>query len=155
MCSPDPSQLHCPSLDMLQGISVFLVLRGPKLSAALKVWPHQYQIQRDDHLPAPVGCTVSDTRQDAIGLLEYTAGCLSPGTLERWHHQHTCTCLCAVGMREGRRQCWSQAAVPAWCLPAWAHGAGEQHSTVPVHRQSIEPRTGFVLEDQKGFVFFS
>ena len=30
-CAPDPSQLHCPSLGMLPGLSVFLVVRVPKL----------------------------------------------------------------------------------------------------------------------------
>lgn len=40
--------------------------------------------------------------------------------------------------------------VPA-CLGSWGRGA-TQHSP---SAQSTELRTGFVLEDQKGFVFFS
>ena len=40
-CAPDPSQLHCPSLDTLQGLNVFLVIRGTKLNTVLKVQPHQ------------------------------------------------------------------------------------------------------------------
>jgi len=36
-----PHHFHCPSLDMFQGLDVFLVARGPKLNTVLKVWPHQ------------------------------------------------------------------------------------------------------------------
>ena len=35
-----PHQLHC-SLDMLQGLNILLVLRGPKLNTELKVQPHK------------------------------------------------------------------------------------------------------------------
>ena len=45
------------------------VVRGTKLYTALKVQPHQSWVQRDNHLPAPAGNTISDTSQDAIGLL--------------------------------------------------------------------------------------
>ena len=31
--------------------------------------PNQSSVQRDDHLSAPAGCTVSDTSKDATGLL--------------------------------------------------------------------------------------
>mgnify|MGYP001858525446 CR=1 FL=1 len=54
---------------MFQGLDVSLVVRGPKLNAALEVWPHQSSVRRDDHLPAPVGCAISDISQDAIGDL--------------------------------------------------------------------------------------
>ena len=36
-----PHQLCCPSLDTLQGLDVFLVLKGPKLNTVLKVWAQQ------------------------------------------------------------------------------------------------------------------
>ena len=36
-----PHQLCCPSLGRLQELSVFLVLRGPKLSTLLEVQTHQ------------------------------------------------------------------------------------------------------------------
>jgi len=36
-----PLQPRCPSLDMLQPLSVLLGVRGPKLNTALEVWPHQ------------------------------------------------------------------------------------------------------------------
>jgi len=36
-------QLSCPSLDTLQPLNVLLVVRGPKLNTAFKVWPHQCQ----------------------------------------------------------------------------------------------------------------
>ncbi|XP_068544652.1 inhibitor of nuclear factor kappa-B kinase subunit alpha-like [Anas acuta] len=61
-------QLCSPSLDTLQGLNV-LVMRGPKLNTALEVLPHQSRVQEDDHLPGPVGCTIPDTSQDAVGLL--------------------------------------------------------------------------------------
>ena len=31
------SQLHCHSLDMLQGLDVFLVVKGPKLNTVIEV----------------------------------------------------------------------------------------------------------------------
>ncbi|KAJ7423221.1 hypothetical protein BTVI_10719 [Pitangus sulphuratus] len=61
--------LCCPSLDTLQHLNVSLVVRGPKLKTELKVWPHQCQVQGDDHFPSLAGHTISDTSQDAIGLL--------------------------------------------------------------------------------------
>ena len=60
-----PHQLHCPSLNTLQGLSVFLVVRAPKVNTTLKVSPH---LQGNNHLLASVGNTISDTSQDAIDL---------------------------------------------------------------------------------------
>ena len=34
-------QPHCPSLDTIQGLNVFLLVKGLKLNTVLKVWPHQ------------------------------------------------------------------------------------------------------------------
>ena len=68
-CAPDPSQFCCPSVDIFQVFNVFLVVRGPKLNTELKVQPHQCWVQRDDHLPAHTGNTISDTNQDATGFL--------------------------------------------------------------------------------------
>ncbi|KAK4807165.1 hypothetical protein QYF61_024285 [Mycteria americana] len=62
-------QLRCPSLDMLEHLNVFLVVRGPKLNTVFEVRPHQCRVQGDDHFPSPAGHTISDTSQDAIGLL--------------------------------------------------------------------------------------
>ena len=36
-----PHQFCCPSLDMFQGLNVFLVVRSSKLNRILEVWPHQ------------------------------------------------------------------------------------------------------------------
>ena len=36
-----PNQIYCPSLDMLQGLNVFLVVRDSKLNTVLEVHPHQ------------------------------------------------------------------------------------------------------------------
>jgi len=64
-----PHQLHCPSLDMHQGLNIFLVARGPKLNTVLKVWPHQYHVQSDNHFPGFAGDTISDAGQDALRFL--------------------------------------------------------------------------------------
>ena len=42
-------QLCCPSLDTLQHLNVFLVVRGLKLDTLFKMQPHQCQVQGDDH----------------------------------------------------------------------------------------------------------
>jgi len=63
-CAPDPSQLCCPSLDTLLGLSVCLVVRGSKLNVLLEVWPHQSCVQRDSYLTAP-----SDRELSAIPAL--------------------------------------------------------------------------------------
>ncbi|KAK4830369.1 hypothetical protein QYF61_010464 [Mycteria americana] len=62
-------QLRCPSLDTLQHLHVFLVVGGPKLNTAFEVRPHQCRVQGHDHFSSPAGHTISDTSQDAIGLL--------------------------------------------------------------------------------------
>ncbi|KAK4825788.1 hypothetical protein QYF61_002372 [Mycteria americana] len=62
-------QLRCPSLDTLQHLNIFLVVRGPKLNTVFEVRPHQYRVQGDNHFSSPSGHTVSATSQDAIGLL--------------------------------------------------------------------------------------
>ncbi|KAK4817038.1 hypothetical protein QYF61_026164 [Mycteria americana] len=62
-------QLRCSSLDTLQHLSVFLVVRGPKLNTVFEVRPHQCRVQGDNHCPSPAGHTISDTSQDALGLL--------------------------------------------------------------------------------------
>lgn len=62
-------QFCSPSLDMVQGLNVFLEVRGPKVNTVLDVRPHQSRVQGDDHLPSPAGYTIPDTSQDAAGLL--------------------------------------------------------------------------------------
>ncbi|KAK4824378.1 hypothetical protein QYF61_014038 [Mycteria americana] len=64
-------QLRCPSLDTLQHLNVPLVVGGPKLNTVFQVRPHQCRVQGHDHFPSPAGHTISDTSQDAIGLLGY------------------------------------------------------------------------------------
>ena len=56
---------------MLQHQNILFLVRGPKLNIALKVQPHQCQLQKDVHLPAPACNTISGTSQDAIGLSSY------------------------------------------------------------------------------------
>ncbi|GAB0181768.1 hypothetical protein GRJ2_000642100 [Grus japonensis] len=64
-------QLRCPSLDTLQHLNVFLVVRGPKPNTVLKVRPHQCRVQVDNHFPSPAGHTIPDTSQDAVGLIDH------------------------------------------------------------------------------------
>ncbi|KAJ7426288.1 hypothetical protein WISP_17385 [Willisornis vidua] len=59
----------CPSLDLLQHLNILPELSVPELNTLLKVWPHQRRVQEKNHFPGPVGHTVADTGQDAIGLL--------------------------------------------------------------------------------------
>ena len=56
-CVPDPSQLCCPSLNVLQYLNVLLAAS-----------PAQSTESRKDHFPAPAGNTISDTSLDAAGL---------------------------------------------------------------------------------------
>ncbi|GAB0203357.1 hypothetical protein GRJ2_002801300 [Grus japonensis] len=68
---PFTSYLCCPSLDTLQHLNVLLVVRGPKVNTVLEVRPHQSRVQGDHHFPSPAGYTISDTSQDAVGLLSH------------------------------------------------------------------------------------
>ncbi|KAK4812225.1 hypothetical protein QYF61_011247 [Mycteria americana] len=61
--------LRCPSLDTLQPLNVLLVVRGLKLNTVFEVQPHQCRVQGENHFLSPAGHTISDTSQDAIGLL--------------------------------------------------------------------------------------
>ena len=69
-----PHQLCCPSLDTLQGLSVFFVVRGLKLNTVHEVQPHLYWVQIDGHLSSPADYTISDTSQDMIGEVSITSG---------------------------------------------------------------------------------
>ncbi|KAK4832719.1 LOW QUALITY PROTEIN: hypothetical protein QYF61_025208, partial [Mycteria americana] len=63
-------QLRCPSLDTLQPLNVSLVVRGPKLNTGFEAtFEASFTIQGHDHFPSPAGHAMSDTSQDAIGLL--------------------------------------------------------------------------------------
>ncbi|KAK4823617.1 hypothetical protein QYF61_004220 [Mycteria americana] len=62
-------QLRCPSLDTLQHLNVPLVVRGPKLNTVFEVWPHQCQVQGDNHFPSYAGHAISNTSLDAVGFL--------------------------------------------------------------------------------------
>ncbi|KAK4813930.1 hypothetical protein QYF61_003000 [Mycteria americana] len=78
--------LRCPSLDTLQHLNVFLVVRGPKLNTVFEVWPHQCRVQGHDHFPTPAGHTISDRSQDAIGLLGHLGTLLAHIQLAVDHH---------------------------------------------------------------------
>ncbi|KAK4827828.1 hypothetical protein QYF61_021912 [Mycteria americana] len=86
-------QLRCPSLDTLQHLNV--VVRGPKLNTAFEVRPHQCQVQGHDHFPSPAGHTVSDTSQDAIGLLGHLGTLLAHIQLAVAQHPQVLLCQAA------------------------------------------------------------
>ena len=54
-----PHEFCCPSLGMLQGFSIFLVVRRSKLNTVFEVQPHQSWVQRDACLPASAGSSIS------------------------------------------------------------------------------------------------
>ena len=66
-----PHQLHCPSLDTLQVLTVFLVLRDTKLNTVHEIPPQRTAVLSTgvDHLCSAADCTASDTSQDAIDPL--------------------------------------------------------------------------------------
>ncbi|KAK4823178.1 hypothetical protein QYF61_027082 [Mycteria americana] len=88
-------QLHCPSLDTLQHLNVSLVVRGPKLNTVFKVRPHQCQAQGDNHFPSPAGHTISDTSQDAVGLLGHLGTLLAHIQLAIDQHPQVLFCQAA------------------------------------------------------------
>ncbi|KAJ7419238.1 hypothetical protein WISP_55121 [Willisornis vidua] len=44
-------------------------MRGPKLDIRFKVWPHQCQVQRENHCPGPAGHTIAGTAQVPLAFL--------------------------------------------------------------------------------------
>jgi len=54
---------------MLQQLTGFLVMGGPKLNTVFEVGPHQCRVQGHDHFPATAAHTIADTSQDACGVL--------------------------------------------------------------------------------------
>ncbi|KAK4810598.1 hypothetical protein QYF61_007335 [Mycteria americana] len=119
-------QLHCPSLDTLQHLNVFLVVRGPKLNTVVKVRPHQCRVQRDDHFPSPAGRTISDTSQDAIGLLGHLGTLLA-------HIQ------AAVNQHPQVLPCWA-AFQPLFPRPVALHGVVVKQVQDPA-LSLVEPHT--------------
>ncbi|KAK4826361.1 LOW QUALITY PROTEIN: hypothetical protein QYF61_007955, partial [Mycteria americana] len=61
--------ITCYLGDLPPPLYSLLSVRGPKLNTVFEVWPHQCRVQGHDHCPTPAGHTISDTSQDAIGLL--------------------------------------------------------------------------------------
>ena len=46
-------------LELFQEFCVFLALGAPGLDTVLQMWPQKSQVEGDNHLPLPDGCTVS------------------------------------------------------------------------------------------------
>ncbi|KAK4829036.1 hypothetical protein QYF61_001841 [Mycteria americana] len=88
-------QLRCPSLDTLQHLNVSLVVGGPKLNTGFEVRPHQCRVQGHDHFPTPAGHAISDTSQDAIGLLGHLGTLLAHIQLAVNQHPQVLLCLAA------------------------------------------------------------
>ncbi|KAK4814878.1 hypothetical protein QYF61_027907 [Mycteria americana] len=77
-------QLRCPSLDTLQPLNVSLGVGGPTLNTAFEVRPHQCRVQGHDHCPSPAGHAISDTSQDAVGLLGHLGTLLATQAPSRY-----------------------------------------------------------------------
>ncbi|KAK4806225.1 LOW QUALITY PROTEIN: hypothetical protein QYF61_013369 [Mycteria americana] len=90
-------QLRCPSLDTLQHLNVSLVVRGPKMNTVFKVWSQQCCIQGDDDFPTPAGHAISDTSQDAIGLLGHLGTLLAH--IQAAVNQHAQVLLCQAAFQ--------------------------------------------------------
>ncbi|KAK4828081.1 hypothetical protein QYF61_023141 [Mycteria americana] len=85
-------QLRCPSLDTLQHLNVSLVVKGPKPNTVFEVRPHQCRVQGDNHFPTRAAHTISDTSQDAIGLLVHLGTLLAH--IQPAVNQHSQVLLC-------------------------------------------------------------
>ncbi|KAK4819568.1 LOW QUALITY PROTEIN: hypothetical protein QYF61_007079 [Mycteria americana] len=68
-------QLHCSSLDVFQHLSVFLVVRGPKLNTAFEVQPQQFRVQGDNHFPSPAGHRILIQARRLFAFLATWARC--------------------------------------------------------------------------------
>ena len=117
------------------------------------MWPHHCQVQGDNHFPGPAGHTVSDTSQDASGLLGHLGTLLAhvqpavnqhPQVLSHQAaFQPLCpkpVVLCGVGVTEvqglalslveshtiGLGSAVKPAQIPLKCLPAF-----KQINTLP------------------------
>ncbi|KAK4807183.1 hypothetical protein QYF61_024303 [Mycteria americana] len=119
-------QFRCPSLDTLQHLNVFLVVGGPKLNTVFEVQPHECRVQRDDHFPSPAGHTISDTSQDAIGLLGHLGTLLA-------HMQP------AVNQHPQVLLCWA-AFQPLFPKPVALHGVAVAQVQDPA-LSLVEPHT--------------
>ncbi|KAK4816062.1 hypothetical protein QYF61_011070 [Mycteria americana] len=106
-------QLRCPSLDTLQHLNVPLVVGGPKLNTVFEVRPHQCRVQGHDHFPSPAGHAISDTSQDAIGLLGRLGTLLAH--IQAAGNQHPQVLLCQAAFQ------------PLFPKPVALHGVAVAH----------------------------
>ncbi|KAK4816629.1 hypothetical protein QYF61_019328 [Mycteria americana] len=90
-------QLRCPSLDTLQHLNVFIVVRGPTLNTVFEVRPHQCRVQGYDHFPSPAGHAIFDTSQDAIGFLGHLGTLLAH--IQAAVNQHPQVLLCQAAFQ--------------------------------------------------------
>ncbi|KAK4826516.1 hypothetical protein QYF61_010013 [Mycteria americana] len=95
---PSPAS-SCPSLDTLQHLKVFLVVRGPKLNTGFEVWPHQCRVQGHDHFPSPAGHTIPDASQDAIDFLGHLGTLLAHIQLAVYQYPQVLLCWAAFQPR--------------------------------------------------------
>ncbi|KAK4827747.1 hypothetical protein QYF61_021218 [Mycteria americana] len=106
-------QLCCPSLDTLQHLNVSLVVRRPKLNMLF---------EGHDHFPTPAGHAISDTSQDASGLLGHLS--TLPARIQPAINQHPQAWLCVnVGLKSanGFQSGW----VRLWLLCMGGCGSAE------------------------------
>ncbi|KAK4832559.1 hypothetical protein QYF61_024059 [Mycteria americana] len=90
-------QLRCHSLDTLQHLNVFLVVRGPKLNTGFEVRPHQCRVQGHDHFPTPAGHTIFDTSKGAVGLFGHLGTLLAH--IQLAVHQHPQVLFCRAAFQ--------------------------------------------------------
>ncbi|KAK4823266.1 hypothetical protein QYF61_000233 [Mycteria americana] len=83
-------QLPFSSLDTLQHLNGFLVVRGPKLNTVF---------EGHDHFPSPAGHAIPDASQDAVGLLGHL-GTL-PGHTQQAVNQHSQVLFCQAAFQPG------------------------------------------------------
>jgi len=60
---------HCPPLDLLQQLYVFLVLRATGQDAVVQMGPIEDRVEGDNHLPCPPGHLSFNAAQDTVSLL--------------------------------------------------------------------------------------
>ncbi|CAM9287055.1 unnamed protein product, partial [Bubo scandiacus] len=98
---------------------------APKLNTVLEVQPHQCQVQGNNHFPSPAAHTISDTSQDAVGLLGHLGTLLAHIQLAVNQHPQVLYCQAAFQ--------------PLFPKPVALHGVMTQVQDPPLSH--VEPHT--------------
>jgi len=95
-CALDPSQLCCSSLDIIQGLSVFPVVRHPKRNTVLEAQTHHCWVQKNDNIPALADYTVSDMGARCHWPTWPSLACQSAGCVQLAVNQHPQIICCHI-----------------------------------------------------------